>query len=105
MPKTVLGKWSIVLIVVMPLLFIIGMSLTNTLYESVPSGDTILQDISGRPALALTMLSGMASGISAFILGLVAIVRQKERVFLVYVSTTIGALLILFLLGEVIFPH
>jgi hypothetical protein len=46
-----------------------------------------------RPALALTMLAGMVTGISAFITGLLAIVRQKENAILVYISTTIGALL------------
>jgi hypothetical protein len=64
-----------------------------------------LEDIAGRPVLALMMLAGMVSGISAFITGLMAIIRQKEHASLVYAATMIGALLILFLLGEFIFPH
>jgi hypothetical protein len=100
-----LGKWSIGLIVAMPILFTIGASFTNSLYKSIPSGDTILADIAMRPALALTMLAGMVAGISAFITGLLAVIRQKENAPLVYISTSIGALLILFLAGEVIFPH
>jgi hypothetical protein len=55
--------------------------------------------------LALTMLAGMVAGISAFITGLLAIIRQKETALLVYVSTVIGALLTLFLAGEIVFPH
>jgi hypothetical protein len=55
--------------------------------------------------LALTMLAGMAAGISAFITGLLAIIRQKDNAILAYVSTIIGALLILFLAGEILFPH
>jgi hypothetical protein len=51
------------------------------------------------------MLVGMVAGISAFIVGLIAIIRQKERALLVYVATSIGMLLILFLIGEVLFPH
>lgn len=105
MPKTTLGRWSLGLIAAMPVLFFIGMSITNFLYESVPAGNTILEDIAGRPALALAMLVGMVSGILAFITGLTAIIRQKERSLLVYAATTIGALLILFLIGEFIFPH
>jgi predicted membrane-bound spermidine synthase len=89
----------------MPILFIIGTSFTNSLYESVPAGGTILADIAARPALALTMLAGMVAGISAFIIGLLAIIRQKETALLVYVSTVIGALLTLFLAGEIVFPH
>jgi hypothetical protein len=104
-PKTTMGKWSVGLIVAMPLLFVIGSSFTNSLYKSVPAGGTILADIAARPALALTMLAGMVAGISAFIVGLLTIARQKENALLVYVSTVIGALLMLFLTGEIVFPH
>ena len=89
----------------MPILFIIGTSFTNSLYNSIPAGGTILKDIAARPALALTMLAGMVAGISAFITGLLAILRKKENALLVYVATVIGALLMLFLTGEVVFPH
>jgi hypothetical protein len=105
MPKTRLGKWSLGLIAAMPVLLFTGMSFTDLLYESVPAGNSILEDIAARPALALTMLAGFASGISAFITGLTAIIRQKERAPLVFVATIVGALLILFLIGEVSSPH
>lgn len=105
MPKTKPGKWSLVLIVVMPMLFFVGMSFTNSLYRSIPAGRTILEDITKRPALALTMLSGMLAAILAFIVGLMAIIRHKERAILVFISTLIGMLYILFLAGEVFFPH
>lgn len=104
-PKTKLGKWSIWLIIAMPVLFFIGTSFTSSLYKSVPSGNTILEDITRRPALALTMLMGMIVGISAFFVGLTTIIKQKERALLVYVATSIGMLLILFLISEVLFPH
>jgi hypothetical protein len=104
-PKTKLGWWSLGLIIAMPILFSIGSSFTHSLYQSVSSGRTIPQDIIKRPALALTMLSGMVTGVSAFISGLIAIIKEKERALLVYLSTLIGFLLILFLLAEVIFPH
>ena len=105
MPKTASGKWSVVLIVAMPILFSIGSSFANGLYQSVPAGDSILADINARPALAFTMLAGMAAGISAFITGLLAILRQKEKALLVYVATVIGALFLFFLAGEFMFPH
>lgn len=104
-PNSALGKWSVGLIVAMPILFFVGSFFVNSLYASVPAGDTILADISARPALALTMLAGMAAGIAAFVTGLLAIIRQKDRALLVYVSTAIGALLLLFLAGELLFPH
>jgi hypothetical protein len=59
-----------------------------------------LADIADRPALALTMLAGMATGVSAFITGLIAIIKLKERSILVYVATIVGAALIVFLIGE-----
>jgi len=102
---TGLGRWSVGLIVAMPILFMLGSSFTNSLYPSVPAGDTILADIAARPALALTMLAGMAAGISAFITGLLAINRQKDYALLVFVSSAIGALLVLFLAAEILFPH
>ena len=105
LPITTLGKLSVGLIVAMPLLFIIGSSLTNSLYKYVPAGGTVLADMAARPALALAMLAGMAAGISAFITGLLAIIRQKDNALLVYVSSFIGALLMLFLTGEILFPH
>ena len=86
-------------------LFIIGTSFTNLLYKSVPAGVSIPADIFARPALAPSMLSGMVAGISAFFTGILAIIRQKESAVLVYISTTIGTLIVLFLVGEIIFPH
>ena len=105
LPKTPLGKWSIGFIIAMPLLLLIGSSLTNSLYPSVPSGETILADIAARPALALTMLAGMLAGILAFVTGLWAIGRKKERGVLVFISSLVGALLIVFLSAEILFSH
>ena len=105
MPRTTLGKWAVGLIAVMPILFVIGSSFSSSLYESVPAGRTILADVSARPFLALTMLAGMVAGLTAFIVGLLAIVKQKENAILVYISTVVGGLLMLFLVGELAFPH
>lgn len=104
-PRTALGMWTVGLIAAMAILFFIGSSLAGSLYESVAAGRTLLADLVARPTLALAMLAGMAAGVSAFIVGLVAIVRQKETSLLVYVCTAIGGLLTLFLAGEVAFPH
>jgi hypothetical protein len=104
-PKTQSGKWSIGLIITMPLLFMIGSSFTNSIYKSVPAGGKILADIAARPALALTMLAGMLAGILALVTGLWAIARKKEQALLVYISSLVGALLVLFLVSEILFPH
>ncbi|MBN1152238.1 MAG: hypothetical protein JXA58_03420 [Dehalococcoidia bacterium] len=105
LPGSAVGWWSLGLIIAMPLLFFAGSSLTDSLYASVPSGRTILEDIQSRPALALTMLAGMVTGVAAFITGLLAIIRRRDTAILVYVSTAIGALFLGFLAGEIAFPH
>ena len=105
MPGNRLGRWSVGLIAVMPILFVIGLSFSSSLYESVPAGRTLLEDITDRPFLTLSMLAGMAAGISGFITGLLAIVKQKENALLVYVSTAIGGLLTLFLVSLLAFPQ
>ena len=105
LPKTKLGKWSVGLIIAMFSLFFVGRLFFLKVYTSVSAGETILRDIVARPGLALSMLSGFASGIIAFITGLTTIIRNRERSILVFIATIIGALLILFLAAEVIFPH
>jgi hypothetical protein len=105
LPVSNLGKWSFWLIVAMLLLFLIGMSLPGVLYKGVASGDTLLADIAARPALALSMLAGMICGTASFISGLLAFITKKDFTVLVFLSTLIGALLVVFLIGEVVSPH
>jgi hypothetical protein len=93
------------LIVAMPILFVIGTSFAGSLYDSVAAGGTILKDISARPALALTMLAGMAAGVAGLITGLISILKHKEHAILVYLATVIGALLTVYLAAELLFPH
>ena len=74
-------------------------------FDSVPGGGTILADITARPALALTMLAGFACGVAAFVTGLVAILKWKDRTILAFASTIVGGLFVLFLIAELAFPH
>ncbi len=104
-PRTGLGKCSVTLIIAMPVFFAIGSSFTNSLYQSVPSGNTIFADVATRPALALTMMTGMAAGIAACVTGAIAMFKEKDDTHLVCLSTILGALFIMFLIGEITFPH
>ncbi len=105
MPKSISGKWSLGLIILMPVLFFIGTSFANAFYDSVTAGNTLWADVVNRPGVALPMMAGFGAGLTALITGLVALVKQKERAILVYASTLIGALLIVFLIAEFISPH
>ena len=104
-PKTKVGEWCAPRGRLLRNGFFIGSSFAGSLYESVQSGRTLLADISARPFLALTMLAGMAAGVFGFITGLNAIFKQKEKAYLVYLSTMLGGLLTLFLIAEMAFPH
>ena len=103
-PKTILGKLSIALIILVPILFYIGMSFVN-FYESIPAGRTIPQDIIVRPGVALFMLAGFFSGIAAFFTGIISILKNKERSVLVFLSTLLGSLVLLWIFAEIAFPH
>ena len=103
-PKSDLGKWSIGLIVMVPILFYIGMSFVS-FYESVPAGKTIPHDIVARPGVALSMLVGFVSGIAAFFCGIIGITRKKDYSIFVFLSTLLGFLVLLWCLAEILFPH
>ena len=103
-PKSHLGKLSVVLIVLVPVFFYIGMSFVD-FYESIPAGRTIPQDIILRPGIALPMLAAFISGIAAFFAGAIGIIRKKDRSILVFLSTALGFFVLLWCLAEILFPH
>ena len=103
-PKTILGKWSVALIAAMPIFFCIGMAFVS-FYESIPAGKTIPLDIVVRPGVALPMLAGFVSGITAFLTGIIGIARGKDHSVLVFLSTAVGFFVLLWCLAEIRFPH
>jgi len=58
-----------------------------------------------NPLLAFSGLFAAICGTLAFLTGIAAIVKNKERAALVSVSVIIGGFVIFFLLGEFLFPH
>lgn len=103
-PKTILGKYSVGLIIVMPICFYVGTSFVS-FYSGVPAGETILQDVITRPGVAISMLTGFISGIVAFPIGLISITRKKDHSVLVFLSTIMGFLVLIWCLAEILFPH
>lgn len=96
MDKKRLGNISIFLIILIPILFTIANFLLNRFYTDIPSGDSIIEDISLRPGVSIPMLLGIFSGVLSFITGLMAIIKNKGVFILVYISTLIGGLMTLF---------
>lgn len=98
MPHTTLGKWSVGLFGAFIVLILIffgfitagqrgGEGFFDNLYLAIPG-----------------VLSGVC-GIAAFVVGIIAIVKQRERSALTYVAVIIGALITLWIAAEIIFPH
>lgn len=105
MPGTAPGKWAVGLIVGMPILFVLGSTLAQSLYAAIPSGSNLVEDIAARPFLALAMLAGMIAGISGFLTGLLAILKHKDHAILVYGAAVIGGLVTILLIGQLAFPE
>ncbi len=97
-PKTRLGKWSIWLIIVFIVLFILFQLLVAS---GQSGGDTFFSNL----LLSVPMLIAGISGISAFFTGIVSIIKGKERSVLVFISTTVGFFILFFVLGEFLVPH
>lgn len=58
-----------------------------------------------NPGLAITGILAAAAGVLAFIVGIIAIIKHKERSILVYLSTLLGLFILLFVVGEIVSPH
>ena len=98
MPKTTLGKWSVALIIA----FIVFLTLFQLLVASGQrGGETFFSTL----VLTVPILIAGICGVSAFVTGLIGVIRSRERSVIVYLAVTIGLLVLLFGLGEIIFPH
>lgn len=104
LPKTRLGALSSLLLLSFFIFFSLGI-LSKSLYTGVPAGKSILADFSNRPFLTVSMILSFLSAVSAMIVGLVSIIKQKERSFLVYIAILAGFLITIFLLGETFASH
>jgi hypothetical protein len=98
MPKTDFGKWSVKLILSFFVFF-------GFFWLMILTGQRGGMGFFSNLSLAIPALLSAVSGIGAFLIGMVSIVGFKERSVLVFISTLIGALVTLFVAGEIIFPH
>ena len=93
MPKTRSGKWSVWLNAFFLIVIIISIILVNVL--GLLSYDDYWWDV--------TVPLVFFASITAFILGIIAIRKNKEHSALVYISVIIGLLSILFILFHSLF--
>jgi cytochrome bd-type quinol oxidase subunit 2 len=97
-PTTDLGKWSAWLIVALAILL-------GVFFMLVASGQRGGDTFFSNPILTVPMLIAATAGIAAFIVGLISVVKRKERSVAAFLAIVVGLFVIVFVLGEVIFPH
>lgn len=98
MPRTRPGRWSVGLagaffagLFLLRLLVALGQEGGKGFFSNIP--------------LALAGISAAAAGVATLVVGVVAIVRRRERSPLVFLATFVGLVVTWFLIGEVVTPH
>jgi len=97
-PKTNLGKYSLILIIAF-FIFLAIFFLFINLGEK--GGDTYFSNLK----LTIPFTIAWISAIASFFTGIISILKDKERAVLVFLSTILGFLILLFILAEFLFPH
>lgn len=95
-PSTRLGWWSVALAAAYEILMIINSAIFMRLPEDVTWRVTVL------PFYGIFML---LCGLAAGIVGLIAVIRQHERSWLVWLAMLPGLMVLFLLLGEFLVPH
>jgi len=98
MPKTHLGKWSVGLILAFFLLFMV---LQILVAAGQQGGATFFDNL----LLSIPAFLGVIAGIASFASGIISILKNKERSVFVFLATAAGLLILIFVLGEIVFPH
>ncbi len=103
MPKTKLGRWSVWLIIVFFVLFIL-MQIIAAVGRSQGAFDSDSFN-AYQILIPITIIPAGICGLAAFFTGIISIIKSKERSVFVFLATAIGFFVLIFLLGEILFPH
>jgi hypothetical protein len=98
LPTTVAGYWAIGLEAAFVGFYLL---LQLLIAFGLRGGDTFFSNI----LLAGTVLLGGGAAIAGGLSAIFAIVRRRERSILVIAAGLLGGLVLLFLAGELLFPH
>jgi len=96
MPGTKLGWWSFGLGVAFVVMFLINSFVFMPTSSDAPWRQVIL------PFYGIFML---LCGLAAGVVGLIAVIRQHERSWLVWLTLLPGLFVLFFVLGEFLVPH
>lgn len=97
-PKTTPGKWVTNLVVSFFILF-------GLFYLAIATGQRGGEGFFDNLFLTIPALLAAICAIVAFFVGLISIIKNEERSVLVFLSTLIGLLVLLWVLAEIMFPH
>jgi uncharacterized membrane protein len=95
-PSSRLGWWAVGLAIAFIVMSIVNSAVFMRLSEDISWRQTIL------PFYGIFM---MLCGLATFVVGLIAIIRNHERSWLVWLTLLPGASALLFVLGEFLVPH
>lgn len=98
MPRSRPGNWSLVLVVVAAWLFAAFFALV---IAGQKGGDTFFSN----PWLAGTMTAAAVCAIGAAGAGLFGIIRARDRSVSVFITTSLGLLVLAYTIAEVAVPH
>lgn len=105
LPQTKLGKWSVWLAAMWPVLTVLGSIIANKYYFGIEAGDGLIDDLRVRPLLAVTMLLGIGLGVISLPLSYVSILKKNERSVLTFFAAFLGLFLLILLVGELFISH
>lgn len=95
-PRTKLGWWAVGLLAAFVVMYIINAGVFMQLSAPEWMNQTLL------PAFGILMvLCGLATGVAA----LIALIRKRERSWLVWLALLPGAMMVFLLMGEFLVPH
>jgi ABC-type thiamin/hydroxymethylpyrimidine transport system permease subunit len=95
-PRTRLGWWAVGLSAAYLVMYILNTAVLMRLAEDVSWRQT---------ALPFYGISMMLCGLVAGVVGLLAVIRSRERSWIVWLALLLGASVVSFVLGELLFPH
>jgi hypothetical protein len=96
LPSTRPGRWSVWLMVAFVVMFIINATVFMPSTVEIPLRTTIL------PFYGIAML---ACGLAAGVVSLIAIIREHESSWLVWLPLLAGMFVLFFVAGELLVPH
>lgn len=97
MPKTKLGKWSVACLGFFFAFFILARIIVAS---GQAGGETFFSNL----YISIPMSLAGLSGVLAFFLGVIGIIKSKERSPLVFIAALIGLLILGFVAGEFLGP-